>query len=492
MGQDFILSLQCDVRNMTSNASVCHIEDIKPDPLTSACMRACDLIIYNHTFVRCLCYDLFMADNRDETYPHTFQPWTGPAILLVDLDAFFASVEQLDHPEWRGKPVIVGGDPDKHGVVSTCSYEAREYGVRSAMPSSRAKQLCPDAIWTNGHFSRYREMSRAIMQIIRDETPHVQQVSIDEAFADITPTRSNREHPVSVAMRIQDRVSALGVTCSIGLGVSKSVAKIASDMDKPRGLTIVYPGREADFLESLPIRRLSGVGPVAEEQLLKRKIFTLGDLARAQSADLEKAFGKNAEMMRSRALGRDASEIDAHDEIKSVSHEMTFAHDLTRQDDVHSALVSLLTKIGRRLRSKGIKGKTLHIKVRFDDRTVHTAQMQLAESSDDDIAMVPCALELLDKVWRPGIKLRLLGVGLSGFTATDDAQATLFDMGSLEDAKMDARKPLIEDKGKRKQLLDATDILKDKFGESAVVMGSEFKTKGKGTGSSSKNPSDYK
>lgn len=467
-------------------------DDVKPDPMASACMRTYDLIIDKHTFVRCSCYDVSIMSDQSETYPQTFQPWIGPAILLVDLDAFFASVEQLDHPDWRGKPVIVGGDPDKHGVVSTCSYEARKYGVRSAMPSSRAKQLCPDAIWTNGNFSRYREMSRAIMQIIRDETPHVQQVSIDEAFADITPTRSNKEHPVSVAMRIQERVGALGVTCSIGLGVSKSVAKIASDMDKPRGLTIVYPGRESDFLEDLPIRKLSGVGPVAEQQLLKKRIFTLGELARAQSADLERAFGKNAEMMRARALGRDTSTIDTHDDVKSVSHEMTFANDLTRQDDVQAALVSLLTKIGRRLRNKGIKGKTLHLKVRFDDRTMHTAQTQLAESTDDDIAMLPHALDLLEKVWRPGIKLRLLGVGLSGFTASDDPQAALFDIESLEERKEDARKPLIEDKGKRRQLLNATDILKDKFGESAVVMGSEFKTRGKGTGSSSKNPSDYK
>ena len=162
-------------------------------------------------------------------------PWEGPAILLVDLDAFFASVEQLDHPAWRGKPVIVGGDADAHGVVSTCSYEARAFGVRSAMASSLARALCPEAIWTHGHFHRYREVSAAIMAILRDETPHVQQVSIDEAFMDVTPTAVNTEHPVLVAQRIQERVAALGVTCSIGVGTSKSVAKIASDRDKPRG-----------------------------------------------------------------------------------------------------------------------------------------------------------------------------------------------------------------------------------------------------------------
>ncbi|MEF9876702.1 MAG: DNA polymerase IV, partial [Gordonibacter sp.] len=146
------------------------------------------------------------------------EPWTGPAILLVDLDAFFASVEQLDHPGWRDKPVIVGGDADKHGVVSTASYEARCFGVHSAMPASTARRLCPDGIWTHGHFDRYNEMSRAIMDIVRNETPYVQQVSIDEAFADVTPTAVNREHPAIVARRIQQCVEELGVTCSVGVG----------------------------------------------------------------------------------------------------------------------------------------------------------------------------------------------------------------------------------------------------------------------------------
>ena len=181
----------------------------------------------------------------DSTY---LQPWTGPAILLVDLDAFFASVEQLDHPAWRGKPVIVGGDADKHGVVSTASYEARAYGVHSAMAASAARELCPQAIWTHGHFDRYKEMSARVMAILHDESPHVQQVSIDEAFVDVSPTEVNSEHPAAIADRIQKRVAHLGVTCSIGVGTSKTVAKIASDLDKPRGLTVIYPGSELDLL----------------------------------------------------------------------------------------------------------------------------------------------------------------------------------------------------------------------------------------------------
>ncbi len=162
-------------------------------------------------------------------------PWEGRAIALLDLDAFFASVEQLDHPGWRGKPVIVGGSPRERGVVSTASYEARAFGVHSAMASSTAERLCPDAIWTSGRFERYREVSRQVMQICLDETPHVQQVSVDEAFLDITPTKTNREHPVSVVRRIQARVEKLGITCSIGLSTSKAVAKVASEIEKLRG-----------------------------------------------------------------------------------------------------------------------------------------------------------------------------------------------------------------------------------------------------------------
>ena len=169
------------------------------------------------------------------------------------------------------------------------------------MASSLARALCPEAIWTHGHFHRYREVSAAIMVILRDETPHVQQVSIDEAFMDVTPTAVNTEHPVLVAQRIQERVATLGVTCSIGVGTSKSVAKIASDRDKPRGLTVVFPGTEAAFLEKLPVRTLSGVGAAAEKTLLSHGVRTLGAMGRADGALLRKIFGKNGEMMRDRA-----------------------------------------------------------------------------------------------------------------------------------------------------------------------------------------------
>lgn len=413
--------------------------------------------------------------------------WNGPAIILVDLDAFFASVEQLDHPAWRGKPVIVGGDADKHGVVSTCSYEARAYGVRSAMASSRAKQLCPEAIWTGGNFARYREVSDQVMQILRDETPHVQQVSIDEAFCDITPTKSNREHPVSIVNRIQIRVEKLGITCSIGLGTSKSVAKIASDMDKPRGITVVYPGEESKFLSPIPIRRLSGIGPSAEKNLLALGIKTLGDLGCADESVLRKIFGKNAELMRNRALGKDWSLVVSDDEVKSVSNEVTFAKDLGTREEIDAALGTIAAKLGRRLRKKGLKGSTLALKVRYDDRSLRSAQKPLSATTDDEFILIEASKGLVDEVWRPGLKVRLLGLAVTNFDPLYSEQLALFE---TDHSEIQANAKLAKDK--RRQLISTTDKLKDKFGEDIVRFGRELRNEGNTTGSSSKNPADYK
>ena len=424
-------------------------------------------------------------------YAMPLEPWEGPAILLVDLDAFFASVEQLDHPAWRGKPVIVGGDADKHGVVSTASYEARPYGVRSAMPSSTARRLCPDAVWTHGRFDRYREVSNAIMAILRSETPHVQQVSIDEAFLDVTPTAVNREHPVRVAQRIQRRVEELGVTCSIGAGTSKTIAKIASDMDKPRGLTVVYPGSERDFLAPLPVRVMSGIGASAEEKLRSRGIRTLGQLADADLRMLERVFGKLGRVMHVRANGGDDAPVEQDDAVKSVSNEMTFAKDLTRREDVEAAIATMAAKVGRRLRRKGLRGRTLALRVKFDDLSVRSVQRQLPQPSDDELAYTPLLYAMVDEVWRPGTPLRLIGVGMSGFAEEGAVQESLFDVAEAAPSADDVE-PVVRDERKRRGLIEATDLVKDRFGEAAVRFGHELRNEGNTTGSSSKNPADYK
>lgn len=418
-------------------------------------------------------------------------PWDGSAILLVDLDAFFASVEQLDHPAWRGKPVIVGGDSDKHGVVSTASYEARPYGVHSAMPASMARRLCPHAIWTRGHFDRYREMSNAIMDILRDETPYVQQVSVDEAFVDVTPTAVNREHPVAVAQRIQQRVEELGVTCSIGVGTSKTIAKIASDMDKPRGLTVVYPGSEREFLDPLPIRVMSGIGAASEAKLKSRGIETLGQLADADLGMLERLLGKNGRVMHIRANGGDDAPVTTEESVKSVSNEMTFAVDLTQREDVEAAIATMAAKVGRRLRRKGLAGRTLTLRVRFDDRSTKSVQRQLPNPSDDELAYTPLLYHMVDEVWRPGIPVRLIGVGMGGFDGGTGVQESLFDVAEAAPTEDDV-KPSILDEHKRRGLIEATDLVKNRFGETAVRFGHELRNDGNTTGSSSKNPADYK
>ncbi len=206
-----------------------------------------------------------MASYDDTRAP--LAAWSGRAVLHVDLDAFFAAVEQLDHPEWRGRPVIVGGDPGKRGVVSTASYEARVFGVHSAMPSVRAAHLCPDAIWVGGSFERYRDVSAQVFDIFRTEAAVVQPVSIDEAFLDVTPGRYAGDHPIEVARRIRARIAEIGITGSVGVAASKTVAKIASDYRKPDAITVVWPGTEREFLAPLPVRALSGIGPRSAESL---------------------------------------------------------------------------------------------------------------------------------------------------------------------------------------------------------------------------------
>ncbi len=410
-------------------------------------------------------------------------PWEGRAILLVDLDAFFASVEQLDHPAWRGKPVIVGGDAQRRGVVSTASYEARAYGVHSAMPSSTAERLCPLAIWTEGHYDRYREVSNQVMDILHDETPHVQQVSIDEAFVDVTPTAVNREHPVSIAQRIQNRVAGLGVTCSIGVGTTKSIAKLASDMDKPRGLTVVLPGSERNFMDPLPVRALSGIGPSAEKRLREHGIETLGDLAAADDDFIVSMLGKAGRVMLDRARCVEDAPVESDDEVKSVSNETSFAKDLVKREDIEAAIATMAAKVGRRLRRKGLAGRTLALKVRYADRSVRSAQRPLKAPSDNEREFMALLYEMLDDLWQPGMALRLVGVAVTGFDCDHSAeQLQLFELDGEE---------AIE-KASQSNLQAATDKVKERFGEGALKYGRELRLAGTDTGTTSKNPADYK
>lgn len=427
-----------------------------------------------------------------ERHSRQLRPWIGTAIILMDLDAFFASVEQLDHPEWKGKPVIVGGDPAKRGVVSTASYEARKYGVHSAMPSSTAARLCPQAIWTPGNFHRYRELSQKVMGILQDESPHLMQVSIDEAFLDITPTRANREHPVTIARRIQQRVAELGITCSIGLGESKAVAKIASNQNKPRGLTVVYPGESAAFLAPLPVAEMSGIGPVAQKKLIGYHLHTLGDVANADPALLKQVFGKNTQLMIDRCRGVDTAVVSTGEPAKSVSNEISFAISLTDRKELQARIATMAHKVGRRLRRKGIEGTTLHLKIRKEDLSVRTCQRHKANLGTNDLTWLPELYGMLNEVWDGWEPLRLVGVGVSGFES-EPVQETLFDIAPITEANDHSTdSPLIRNAEANKKLLEANDLIAQKFGENAIRFGHELRTYQETTGSSAKNPEDYK
>ena len=398
--------------------------------------------------------------------------WSGKAILLVDLDAFFASVEQLDHPEWRGKPVIVGGRADRRGVVSTCSYEARTYGVRSAMASAVAERLCPDAIWTTPHFERYHEMSRAVMDILYAESPLLEQVSIDEAFLDVTPGRFTGDDPVAIAMRIQEHVAELGVTCSIGVASGKTVAKIASDLDKPRGLTVVYPGSEAAFLAPMKIGVMSGIGKQSAKRLEAVGIRTLGELAAADVESLRPIFGVNAAVMRDRAAGMDERPVVTERTLKSVSHERTFASDLTTRAEIEDAIDFLGSMVGRRLRRKQLAGHTVTLKLRYDDLSIRSAQQGLGANIDDEGVFIPIAKRLISEIWQEGDAVRLVGVGISGFD-TQDEQLDLF--ANTEDEQSNA------------EVIAAADKVRDRFGDGALKFGRELKLKAKDTGTRGMN-----
>lgn len=398
--------------------------------------------------------------------------WRGRALLLVDLDAFFASVEQLDHPEWRGKPVIVGGRSDRRGVVSTASYEARAYGVHSAMPSATAERLCPDAIWTSSHFDRYHELSAQVMGILKDESPLLEQMSIDEAYLDVSPGRYTGEDPVAIAARIQARVAELGITCSIGVATGKAVAKIASDMDKPRGLTVVYPGGEAAFLAPMDVRAMPGVGKQSAERLRRIGIRTLGALADAPLDRLVPVFGVNAQAVRDRARGIDPREIVTESEVKSVSHERTFATDLVTREEIEDAIDMLGPMVGRRLRKKGLAGHTVTLKLRYADLSRRTAQKGLPANVDDETVFIPVAKRLIDEIWRPGDSVRLVGLGISGFEAHDE------QLGLFADEELPAGNA---------ELLSATDKIRDKFGDGMLKFGRELKIRHETSGTTGMN-----
>jgi len=344
-------------------------------------------------------------------------------ILHLDLDAFFCAVEELRDPSLRGKPFAVGGRPDQRGVVASCSYAARGFGVHSAMAMSQALRLCPELMVISHSHGEYGKMSDKVMERMGDLSPLVEQISIDEAFVDISDLR---EDPMTVARRIQGRINdELGLPCSIGIATNKLLAKIATEVGKkssqkgvaPNAVTIVPPGNEAGFLEQLPVAMLWGVGPKTAGKLAEYGIKTIGDLARRPLADLGRWFGENGRDLSRRAHGMDDSPVVTEHEVKSISQETTFIKDVSDDKALAATLRDLSSQVGRRLRQADIAGTTVRIKLRWPDFTTLTRQVTITQPTDQDEEIYTTALDLLDKVRAKGKAVRLIGVGVSGLGA---------------------------------------------------------------------------
>lgn len=356
-------------------------------------------------------------------------------IVHADLDAFFASVEQRDNPELRGRPVIVGGPPEARGVVAAASYEARRFGVRSAMPMSRALRLCPQAVRLSPRFERYAQVSRQVMAIFRSLTPLVEPLSLDEAFLDVTAQAEAYGGPEALARHLKERVrQETGLTVSIGVGSNKTVAKIASDLGKPDGLVVVPPGEEAAFLAPLPVRALWGVGPRTEALLAEAGIATVGELARADPEQLRRLLGSRAPLFQAMARGIDERPVQVERERKSVGAETTFPRDLPDGPELRRALAELAAQVARRLRSQGVRARTVAIKLRYADFRTVTRQraLPLPVSEGDEIARAASAL--LEGVASPGDRFRLLGIQGSRLVSRGEEQLTLWREGDQSGA----------------------------------------------------------
>ena len=337
-------------------------------------------------------------------------------IIHADLDAFYAAVEQLDNPELRGLPVMVGGSPQSRGVVATASYEARVFGVHSAMPMATAVRQCPRGIVVRPRFDRYREMSRLVMDIFHELTDIVEPLSLDEAYLDITGVVETGKLPLGVAINLKRRVNEeTGLNVSIGVGTCKSVAKIASDLEKPDGLVVVAPGDERDFLAPLPVGKLWGIGPKTAEILHGDGVETIGDLATQPDEWYARRFGKRAQGIKAKALGQDDDPVKTERNPKSISAETTFAEDLSDPEELREVIGKLSGNVSSHLSRKDVKGKTVTVKLRLADFTTLTRQITLASYTNSEEAIMETAWKLLTGEMTEGRAFRLLGVGMSGF-----------------------------------------------------------------------------
>ena len=345
-------------------------------------------------------------------------------IIHVDMDAFYASVEQRDRPELRGRPVAVGGSPDSRGVVAAASYEARTFGVRSAIPMSRAVRLCPQLAIVRPDFQKYRAASQQVFAIFREVTPLVEGLSLDEAYLDVTENAWGESLGVTVARRIKDRIrEETGLTASAGVAPNKFLAKIASAWRKPDGLTVIAPERVESFLQKLEVDALWGVGPVTEKRLRERGINKLVDVRAADPEVLRAAVGSMAEWLLKLAGGDDDRLVEPNRPAKSSSSECTYAHDLTDLDRIREEVAEMARDNAAWLRKRGLLARTVTIKVRYDDFTTVT-RSHSHPATDDPDEIARRAVELLAKTKAGERPVRLLGAGVHNFVTPDDFTAS--------------------------------------------------------------------
>ncbi len=388
-------------------------------------------------------------------------------ILHLDLDAFFCAAEARRDPALRGRPFAIGGRPEQRGVVASCSYEARRFGVHSAMPMARAVRLCPDLLILPADRQLYHQASEQVMTILRNTTPVVEQLSIDEAFLDVSLLAEPAE---TIARRLQAVINTdLELPVSLGVASNKLVAKIANNVGKaeasrrsagpPNAIRVVPPGQEAAFLAPLPITELWGVGPRTAARLTELGIHTIGDLAAWPEDDLIHRFGAHGRALAAHARGLDDREVETEHEIRSISRETTFDRDVADGALLRRTLRHLCDEVGRQARREGLAGATIKIKLRWSDFTTLTRQVTRPAPTDQDDEIAAAALELFSRHWPDGRPVRLIGVGLSGFTTP------AHQLGLWEDTTETLEK---------QRLQAALDALRDRFGEHAVQRGSDL------------------
>ena len=380
------------------------------------------------------------------------------AIIHLDMDAFYAAVEALDNPSLQGKPVIVGGS-EARGVVSSASYEARKFGVHSAQPMATARRLCPHGVFLRVRMTRYKEVSEQVLEIFRRFTPLLEPLSIDEAFLDVTGSVRLFGSPEGIAKKIKHAVvEVVGITVSAGVAPSKFVAKIASDLNKPDGLTIVPEDQVKTFLDPLPIEKLWGVGKATQKALVLLGVRTIGDLSRIPLDFLEKKFGKHGAHLHLLSQGIDDRDVEPSRQVKSIGAEETFPEDLLDIEALRKELLSLSTRVSRRMRRQGVAGATVSLKVKYGDFVQISRSMTVPEPTDDGDEIYRTCCSLMGKTDAGKRPIRLLGISLAHLQAQGGGQLSLFETGVTFP--------------KRKKLNLAVDKVCEKFGEDAILPGS--------------------